>query len=289
MLDTLRRRRLVRVRWHEEASQFGESQIEILPTLAHVAQAGRALSAAVLRGNGVHSMGRRISLTRIIAINWYGFRQIFDVDKACLFRVRSALASRRYSNEVRAALRAYDDTRRRLEKQEDEAGFLRRICEQHERCEHARREEAMLQHTAHALRLLQAKERRARCATELKRLEDEHAEDLKNLEAARLEAAAVEKLLGEVRFEIQKDPEGGKLDQLDRQKREMEGSVKALREAQKSARQRLDERHYRWVQWLKNGPPCHGDSGGRESEHPRWNFQTRAAPAPTQAGWLGRT
>jgi hypothetical protein len=29
MLGTLRRRRLVRVRWHEEASQFGESQIEI--------------------------------------------------------------------------------------------------------------------------------------------------------------------------------------------------------------------------------------------------------------------
>jgi len=36
MLGTLRRRRLVRVRWHEEASQFGDSQIEILPTLAHV-------------------------------------------------------------------------------------------------------------------------------------------------------------------------------------------------------------------------------------------------------------
>ena len=36
ILGTLRRRRLVRVRWHEEASQFGESQIEILPTLAHV-------------------------------------------------------------------------------------------------------------------------------------------------------------------------------------------------------------------------------------------------------------
>jgi hypothetical protein len=63
----------------------------------------------------------------------------------------------------------------------------------------------------------------------------------------------VEKLLAEVRFEIQKDPEGGKLDQLDRQKREIEESVKALREAQKSARQRLDERHYRWVQWLKHG------------------------------------
>ena len=37
--------------------------------------------------------------------------------------------------EVRAALRAYDDTRKRLEKQEDEAAFLRRIGEQHARYE----------------------------------------------------------------------------------------------------------------------------------------------------------
>lgn len=36
MLGMLRRRRLVRVQWHEDSAQFGESQIEILPTLAHV-------------------------------------------------------------------------------------------------------------------------------------------------------------------------------------------------------------------------------------------------------------
>jgi uncharacterized protein YPO0396 len=29
-------------------------------------------------------MSRRISLTRVIAINWYGFRQIFDVDESVL-------------------------------------------------------------------------------------------------------------------------------------------------------------------------------------------------------------
>ena len=107
-------------------------------------------------------------------------------------------------NEVRAALRAYDDTRKRLEKEEDEAGFIRRICEQH-----ARREEAMLQHTADALRLLQAEEGRARHATDLKRLEDEHADDLKNLEAARSQIAGVEKILGEVRFEI-RERSGGR-------------------------------------------------------------------------------
>jgi hypothetical protein len=36
MLTKLRRRRLVRTQWHEDQNQFGESQIEILPTLRHV-------------------------------------------------------------------------------------------------------------------------------------------------------------------------------------------------------------------------------------------------------------
>lgn len=36
MLGKLRGRRLLRVQWHEEPAQFGESQVEILPTLAHV-------------------------------------------------------------------------------------------------------------------------------------------------------------------------------------------------------------------------------------------------------------
>jgi hypothetical protein len=34
MLGKLRHRRLVDMQWHEETSQFGESQVEILPTLA---------------------------------------------------------------------------------------------------------------------------------------------------------------------------------------------------------------------------------------------------------------
>ncbi len=155
--------------------------------------------------------------------------------------------------EVRAALRAYDDTRRRLEKQEDEAGFLRRIEEQHSLCEVSQREEVLLQHVGQMLRLLQSEDRRDRHASELKRLESEHAEDLKMLESARAEAGQLTKLLGEVRFEIQKDPEGGKLDQLDKQKRELQKKVMALRESQKSAREQLDARHYRWVQWLKHG------------------------------------
>ncbi len=36
MLAKLRNRRLVRVQWHEDPSQLGDSQIEIMPTLRHV-------------------------------------------------------------------------------------------------------------------------------------------------------------------------------------------------------------------------------------------------------------
>ena len=155
--------------------------------------------------------------------------------------------------DVRTALRAYDDTRRRLEKQEDEAGFLGRICAQHNTYEVARREEAILEHTGHALKLVQAEERRDRHAAELKRLESEHAADLLALEKSRENSERIDTLLRDVRFEIQKDPDGGKLDQLDRQRREWQEKVEGLRDAQKSARQRLDDRHYRWRQWLKHG------------------------------------
>ena len=155
--------------------------------------------------------------------------------------------------EVRAALRAYDDTRKRLEKQEDETEFLRRICQQDALCETARRQEAVLQHTVYTLKLLQSEERHERHTVELKRLEAEHTADLKELEAAKSEAADVAKLLDGVRFEIQEDPEGGKLDKLDREKRELQEKVTRVKEAQKSVRQRLDERHSRWMHWLKHG------------------------------------
>ena len=155
--------------------------------------------------------------------------------------------------EVRSALRAYDDTRKRLEKQEDEAAFLSRIAEHHAHYETARREEGVLRHTGLALKLLQAEERRDRHAAELKRLESEHAEDVKALAAATQQAEAIRGLLDQVRFEIQGDPDGGKIAQLDARKREMEEQVRSLRDARQTMQKRLDDRHYRWVNWLKHG------------------------------------
>ncbi len=153
--------------------------------------------------------------------------------------------------EVRSALRAYDDTRKRLEKQEDEAAFLRRIGEHHTHYETARREEAVLRHTGIALKLLQAEERRDRHAAELKRLEAEHADDVKALEQAKADSASTEKLLTEVRGQM--DSTDHDLKRYELQKIELKQKVDALREAQKSVQKRLDDRHYRWTNWLKHG------------------------------------
>ncbi len=155
--------------------------------------------------------------------------------------------------EVRSALRAYDDTRKRLEKQEDEAAFLRRIGEHHASYEAARREEAVLRHTGLALKLLQAEERRDRHAAELKRLEAEHADDVKALQQAQQQAENLRHLLDAVRFEIQSDPEGGKLAQLNSEKERLAKEVRALQDARQTVQKRLDDRHYRWVNWLKHG------------------------------------
>jgi hypothetical protein len=155
--------------------------------------------------------------------------------------------------DVRGALRAYDDTRKRLEKQEDEAAFLRRICEEHRRYEVSRREEAILRHTHHALKLLQAEERRDEHAARLQRMQEEHADDLRALEKGTAESREIETLLTSVRFEISKDADSVKVAELNRTKQELQAKVDALREAQRSAHEKLNDRHYRWVNWLKHG------------------------------------
>jgi uncharacterized protein YPO0396 len=155
--------------------------------------------------------------------------------------------------DVRTALQAYDDTRRRLEQQEDEAGFLRRIAAQHDVYEQSRREQAILQHVDHALKALQAGERRDRHAGELKRIEAEHADDVEHLEQATRESAGIDKLLGEIRFEVQKDPDQVKFDHLHRRQQELQQQVGRLRDARKSTRERLDDRHRHWLSWLRHG------------------------------------
>lgn len=155
--------------------------------------------------------------------------------------------------DVRAALRAYDETRLRLEKQEDEASFLRRIATQHALFDSSRRDEAVLQHTHHALRLAQATELRDRHAEEVQRKESAHADDIRQLAKSIEEARELERLLGDLRGEIQKDAGQIEFNKLELQKRELQAQVNDLTEARKTVRERLDERHYRWMNWLKHG------------------------------------
>ena len=155
--------------------------------------------------------------------------------------------------DVKTALRAYDDTRLRLEQQEDEAGFLRRIAGQHQIYETSRRSEAILNHTHHALKLLQAEESRERHTANLRRMEAEHADDLQKLEQATQAESGAKAQLDQVRFEINKDPDAGKIAEMEHRRRELQARVAQLTDAQQSVRQQLDDRHYRWMNWLKHG------------------------------------
>ena len=155
--------------------------------------------------------------------------------------------------DVRTALRAYDDTRLRLEKQEDEAAFLGRIAAQHVLYTTSLRAGSILGQTFLNLRLLQAWEDQEERAAQLKRLETEHAGALEQLDRAGAEEAAARRLLDEVRFEIAGNPDAVKIAQLEGNRAELQAKVAALREAQKTLRQQLDARHERWIQWLRHG------------------------------------
>jgi len=155
--------------------------------------------------------------------------------------------------EVRSALRAYDDTRKRLQQQEDEATHLGRIREHHQLCERSRREEAVFRHLGQSLKCLQIEERRDHQAAELKRLEAAQDDDEKAILQATVEVHELSRLLEHVRFEIQKDPDGGRVSQLESEQRQLEQRVASLREARLSLQRRLDDRHYRWMNWLKHG------------------------------------
>jgi hypothetical protein len=155
--------------------------------------------------------------------------------------------------DVKTALRAYEDTRKRLEQQEDEAAFLRRICEQHDLYESSRRAEAVLLHTAQGLKLVQVEEHRERLAANLKRQEEAHADDLKQLAETTQTEASTKTLLDQVRFEVGSDPDAVKIAGLESTKTELQEKVTALRLAQQSVRKQLDDRHYRWMNWLKHG------------------------------------
>ncbi len=155
--------------------------------------------------------------------------------------------------DVRSALNAYDDTRQRLLKQEDEAAYLGRICAHHRQYESANRDGALLRHTHVLLELLQQEELCDRHTATLQRLEQEQLSQRAELKQKLQEAENLAKLIREVGFEIGQDLDEVRLNQLTAEYKTQADEVAALRTALGAVRQRLDTRHQQWAQWLKHG------------------------------------
>lgn len=155
--------------------------------------------------------------------------------------------------DVKTAVSAYRETQQRLEKQEHEAEFLRRIAEYHEAALLAERQEAMWRHQLLALDHAQAKELAERHQGELERLKADHADDIAKLDAKLTEKTDLEALLQQIVLEAGKDPDQAKLDQLHTEKTASREKITRLKETQKTVRERLRSRAQSWAGWLKQG------------------------------------
>jgi len=155
--------------------------------------------------------------------------------------------------EVRAAVSAYRETQERLKKQEDEAGFLRRISGSHEACLASQREEAIWGHMRHSLDHAQARELLERHRADLARLFEKNAADVARFEAQVARKNELETQYNAVILEAQNDPDAGKLKALRDDKRRLLGEINSLNEAQKAIRERLKNRAGAWWAWIKQG------------------------------------
>ena len=155
--------------------------------------------------------------------------------------------------EVRTAVSAYRETQERLQKQEDEAGFLRRIAGSHAAFQAAQREEAIWSHLRHSLDHAQARELVERHRTDLARLFEKNAGDVARFEAQAARKAELETQYNAVVLEAQNDPDAAKLKTLRDEKRRLLAAINSLNEAQRAIRERLKNRAGAWWAWIKQG------------------------------------
>lgn len=154
--------------------------------------------------------------------------------------------------DVKAAQDAYRETEARLRRQENEAAFLRRIVDYHVAYETARTDEAVQAWLRQALAVAQCTELAEHHRGRLARLEAEHADDRKAVDAGLNELQALERVIAATRLEASRDPDQVKLNDLEVRKRELHHEMVQLRDAAQAVRQRLADRHQRWVQWLRH-------------------------------------
>ena len=151
--------------------------------------------------------------------------------------------------DVKTAVGAYRETQARLDSQEDEAKYLRRIEIFHADYEKARRDAAIYQYTGQSLEHARLGELVERHKNEIKTLEAKHADDNKEFDAKVKERDNLDKILKE--FVL--DSDEAQLAQAQSDKRDVVRDLAGLKEAQKTVRDRLKNRASAWSNWLKRG------------------------------------
>lgn len=154
--------------------------------------------------------------------------------------------------DVKAAQNAYRDTETRLHRQENEAAFLRRISQHHAAFLSARTDEAIHAWLRHALDVAQANELVEHHRSRLDRLRAEHTEDQQAIESTLASLQALEQTIHATRLEAARDPNQVKLDDLQRRRQSLHDEVQQLRNAARSVRQQLSDRHAHWTHWLRH-------------------------------------
>jgi hypothetical protein len=149
--------------------------------------------------------------------------------------------------DVKLAVAAYRDTQARLEKQEDEATYLRRIQTHHEAFVKASRDAAIFGHIRHALDHTRSSELVERHELELKTLCEKNDADNRLFDATHREAEELEQHLREFAL----DAGDAELESAQKERREATFLVNTLKDAQKSVRERLRQRASGWNNWLK--------------------------------------
>jgi len=155
--------------------------------------------------------------------------------------------------EVRESLHAYEDVRRRLAQQEDEAHHLHKIVREHESHLAHAKQATVLEHVERMLKARQQEEVRDRHEAEINRLEQAHAENRRSLKGKQEKAESVGKLLEEADRLIHSDPNAGKLSELKKKAGRLEAELRVLTEARKSIQQFLRDRQQAWADWLRHG------------------------------------
>jgi Putative exonuclease SbcCD, C subunit/P-loop containing region of AAA domain len=151
--------------------------------------------------------------------------------------------------DVRKSVVAYRETQERLLKQEDEAAFLRRVCDFHSIFETESRAAAIFAHLRIMLECAHLKEALSGHQARLEALDARHGEDNRAYEEKTAEVARLQKNLREFNLDADESELVSKRSEAHRKLLERNKLV----EAQQSIRKRLRTLAQRWREWLERG------------------------------------